>query len=103
MQEYNLDEHMDHIYANRLDDFFNYLSTQTSLYDALWCAFEEAKENKFCAQTHVIIRRNQWKAHVYRLMEKENFHLWMLLREFAIEDHEDAEESAAADKADAES
>ena len=99
-EEYNAEEHAQLIYETRLDDFFNYLATQKVLREVLWCVFDEAKEYKFAAQTTVIIKRNQWKKHVYRLLENGNVHAWLLLTEFAKSERESNEWDIAARKAD---
>lgn len=99
-QQYSADDHAQYIYETRLDDFFNYLATQNDLYEALWCMFDEAKEYKFAAQTTVIIKRNQWKQHIYRLLEAGNKHAWLLLTEFAKSEHESSEWDVAAGKTD---
>ena len=100
MTKYNVNDHAQHIYETMLDDFFNYLATQKDLYEALWCMFDEAKEYKFAAQTTVIIKRNQWKQHVYRLLEAGNKHAWLLLTELAKSERESSEWDHAASKAD---
>ena len=100
MKKYNAEEHAQHIYEARLDDFFNYLATQKVLREVLWCVFDEAKEYKFAAQTAVIIKRNQWKQHVYRLLESGNKHAWLLLTEFAKSERESNEWDVAAGKYD---
>ena len=99
-EQYSAEEHAQHIYETRLDDFFNYLATQKYLYDALWCMFDEAKEYKFAAQTTVIIKRNQWKQHVYRLLDAGNKHAWLLLTEYAKSERESSELDHAASKYD---
>ena len=96
MKKYNVNDHAQHIFETRLDDFFNHLATQTDLYEALWCMFDEAKEYKFAAQTTVIIKRNQWKKHVFRLLEAGNKHAWLLLTEFAKSERESSEWDHAA-------
>ena len=100
MKKYNADDHAQHIFETRLDDFFNYLATQTDLYESLWCMFDEAKEEKHCQQIGVFIKRNQWKQHVYRLLENGNTHTWLLLTEFAKSERESNEWDIAASKAD---
>ena len=100
MKKYNVDDHAQHIYETRLDDFFNYLATQTDLYESMWCMFDEAKEHKFATQTAIIIKRNQWKQHVYRLLELGNKHTWLLLTEYAKSERESSEWDHAASKAD---
>ena len=100
MKKYNVNDHAQHIFETRLDDFFNYLATQKDLYEALWCMFDEAKEYKFAAQTSAIIKRNNWKQHVYRLLELGNKHAWLLLTEFAKSERESNECDIAASKAD---
>ena len=100
MKKYNVTGHAQHIFETRLDDFFNYLATQTDLYEVLWCMFDEAKEYKFAAQTAVIIKRNQWKQHVFRLLDAGNAHAWLLLTEFAKSEREYNEWDIAASKAD---
>ena len=99
-QQYNVNDHAQYIYETRLDDFFNYLATQKVLREVMWCAFDEAKEYKFAAQTTVIIKRNQWKQHLYRLLENGNTHAWLLLTEFAKSERESNEWHIAASKAD---
>lgn len=99
-EQYNAEEHAQHIYETRLDDFFNYLATQSDLHDALWCMFDEAKEEKHCQQVGVFIKRNQWKQHVYRLLESGNVHAWLLFTEFAKSERESNEWDIAASKAD---
>ena len=100
MKKYNVNDHAQHIYETRLDDFFNYIATELDVYDALWCMFDEAKEHKFAAQTTVIIKRNQWKQHIYRLLEAGNKHAWLLLTEFAKSERESNEWDVAAGKTD---
>ena len=68
-QQYNSAYHAQHIYETRLDDFFNYLATQTDLYESMWCMFDEANEYKHCQQVSGFIKRNQWKQHIYRLLD----------------------------------
>jgi hypothetical protein len=99
-QQYNVDDHAQHIYETRLDDFFNYLATQTDLYESMWCMFDEANEYKHCQQVGVFIKRNQWKQHVYRLLENGNVHAWLLLTEFAKAERGSNEWDIAASKAD---
>lgn len=99
-QQYNVGDHAQHIYETRLDDFFNYIATELDIYDVMWCAFDEAKEYKFAAQTTVIIKRNQWKQHIYRLLEAGNIHAWLLLTEFAKSERESNECDIAASKVD---
>ena len=99
-KQYNVNEHAQHIFETRLDDFFNYLTTQTDLYEAMWCMFDDAKEYKHCQQVSVFIKRNQWKLHVFRLLDAGNTHAWLLLCDFAESLHEDSEWDHAASKAD---
>ena len=99
-QQYSVDDLAQHIYETQLDDFFNYLATQKVLREVMWCVFDEAKEYKFAAQTTVIIKRNQWKQHIYRLLEAGNKHAWLLLTEFAKSERESSEWGHAASKAD---
>ena len=99
-QQYNVNDHAQLIYETRLDDFFNYLATQKFLREVLWCVFDEAKEYKFAAQTTVIIKRNQWKQHIYRLLENGNKHVWLLLEDFAKSERKSSEWDIAASKAD---
>ena len=99
-QQYNAGDHAQHIFETRLDDFFNYLATQTELYESLWCMFDDAKEYKHCQQVSVFIKRNQWKQHIYRLLEAGNKHAWLLLTEFAKSERESNERDIAAGKAD---
>jgi len=99
-QQYNVDDHAQHIYETRLDDFFNYLATQTDLYESMWCMFDAAYEYKHCQQAVSFIKRNKWKQHVYRLLEAGNSHAWLLLEEFAKSERESNEWDIAASKAD---
>ena len=99
-KEYDVNEHAQHIFETRLDDFFNYLATQTELYESLWCMFDDAKEYKHCQQVSVFIKRNQWKRHVFRLLDAGNTHAWLLLCDFAESLHEDSEWDHAASEAD---
>ena len=99
-QQYNAADHAQHIYETRLDDFFNYLATQKDLYEALWCMFDDAKEYKHCQQVSGFIKRNQWKQHVFRLLDAGNKHAWLLLEEFAESERESSEWDVAASKAD---
>ena len=99
-QQYNADDHAQHIYETRLDDFFNYIATELDVYEALWCMFDEAKEYKHCQQVSVFIKHNQWKQHVFRLLEAGNKHAWLLLTEFAKSERESNEWDIAASKAD---
>ena len=100
IHEYNVDDHAQHIYETWLDDFFNFLATQSELHGVLWCMFDEAKEEKHCQQVGVFIKRNQWKQHVYRLLENGNVHAWLLLTEFAKAERGSNEWDIAASKAD---
>ena len=100
MKKYNVNDHAQHIYETRLDDFFNYLATQTDLYEAMWCMFDDAKEYKHLSQVAVFIKRNQWKQHVFRLLDAGNAHAWLLLTEYAKSERESSEWEQAASKAD---
>ena len=99
-QQYNLDEHAQHIYETRLDDFFNYLATQTDLYEAMWCMFDAAYEYKHCQQAASFIKRNKWKPYVYRMLDDGNKHAWLLLTNFAKSERESNEWDIASSKAD---
>ena len=99
-QQYNAEEHAQHIYETRLDDFFNYLATQSYLHDALWCMFDYAKEGKHCQQAASFIKRNKWKQHVFRMLDDGNKHAWLLLTNFAKSERESNEWDIAASKAD---
>ena len=100
MKKYNVNDHAQHIFETRLDDFFNYLSTQSDLHDALWCMFDEAKEEKHCQQVSVFIKRNQWKRHVFRLLDAGNTHAWLLLTEYAKSERSNSESDHASSKYD---
>ena len=100
MKKYNVNDHAQHIFETRLDDFFNHLATQTDLYEALWCMFDEAKEYKHCQQVVVFIKHNKWKQHVFRLLYAGNTHAWLLLTEYARSERESSEWDHAASKAD---
>ena len=100
MTKYNVNDHAQHIFETRLDDFFNHLATQTDLYESMWCMFDEVKEYKHCQQVGVFIKRNQWKQHIYRLLEAGNKHAWLLLTEFAKSERESNEWDISASKAD---
>ena len=100
MKKYNVNDHAQHIFETRLDDFFNYLATQTDLYEAMWCMFDSAYEYKHCQQVSVFIKRNQWKQHVFRLLDDGNKHAWLLLTEFAKSERYDSELDHAASKYD---
>ena len=100
MTKYNVNDHAQHIYETRLDDFFNYLATELDLYESMWCMFDEAKEYKHLSKVGVLIKRNQWKQHIYRLLEAGNKHAWLLLTEFAKSERESSECDIAASKAD---
>ena len=100
MKKYNVTGHAQHIFETRLDDFFNYLATQTDLYEAMWCMFDSAYEYKHCQQVSVFIKRNQWKQHVFRLLDAGNAHAWLLLTEYAKSERESSEWEHAASKAD---
>ena len=99
-QQYNAADHAQHIYETRLDDFFNYIATELDVYETLWCMFDEAKEYKHCQQVSGFIKRNQWKKHVFRLLDSGNKHAWLLLTEFAKSERESNEWDIAASKAD---
>ena len=100
MKKYNANDHEQHIFETRLDDFFNYLATQTDLYESLWCMFDDAKEYKHLSQVAVFIKRNQWKQHVFRLLDDGNTHAWLLLCDFAESLHDDSEWDHAASRSD---
>lgn len=100
MTEYNVNDHAQHIYETRLDDFFNYLATQKYLYDALWCMFDSAKEYKHCQQAASFIKYNKWKPHVFRMLDDGNKHAWLLLTNYAKSERESSEWGHAASKAD---
>ena len=100
MTKYNVNYHAQHIYETRLDDFFNYLTTQTDLYESMWCMFDDAKEYKHLSQVAVFIKRNQWKQHVFRLLDAWSAHAWLLLKEYAKSERNSSEWDHAASKAD---
>lgn len=100
MTEYNVNDHAQHIYETRLDDFFNYLATQTDLYEAMWCMFDEANEYKHAGCTSAMIKYNKWKQHVFRLLDAGNKHAWLLLTEYAKSERESSEWNYAASEAD---
>ena len=99
-QQYNVDDHAQHIYETRLDDFFNYLATQKDLYVSLWWMFDDAKEEKHYRQVSGFIKRNQWKQHVFRMLDDGNKHAWLLLTEYAKSEREASEWDRAASKYD---
>lgn len=100
MKKYNVNDHAQHIFETRLDDFFNNLATQADIYEALWRMFDDAKEYKHCQQVGVFIKRNQWKQLVFRLLDAGNKHAWLLLTEYAKSERESSEWDHAASKAD---
>ena len=100
MKKYNVNDHAQHIYETRLDDFFNYLATQKDLYEALWCMFDEEKEYKHAGCARAMIKYNKWKLQVYRLLDDGNKHAWLLLTEFAKSERYDSEWDHAASRAD---
>ena len=100
MKKYNVNDHAQHIFETRLDDFFNYLATQTDLYESVWCMFDSAKEYKHCQQVSGFIKRNKWKQHVFRQLDAGNAHAWLLLTEYAKSERESSEWDRAESKAD---
>ena len=100
MKKYNVNDHAQHIFDTRLDDFFNHLATQIDLYESLWCMFDDAKEYKNAACAATIIKHNQWKQHVFRQLDASNAHAWLLLTEYAKSERESSELDHAASKAD---
>ena len=100
MTEYNVNDHAQHIFNTRLDDFFNYLATQTDLYEAMWCMFDSAYEYKHCQQAASFIKHNKWKQHVFRMLDDGNKHAWLLLTEYAKSERDASERDYAASKAD---
>ena len=100
MKKYNVNDHAQHIFEARLDDFFNHLATQTDLYESIWCMFDSAKEYKHCQQVAVFIKHNKWKQHVFRMLDAGNAHAWLLLTEYAKSERESSELDHAASKAD---
>ena len=99
-KEYDVNEHAQHIYETRLDNFFNYLVTQTDLYEAMWCMFDEAKEYKHAVCVSAMIKYNKWKQHVFRLLDDGNTHAWLLLTEYAKSERSNSECDHAASEAD---
>ena len=99
-QQYNVNHHAQHIFETRLDDFFNYLTTELDLYESMWCMFDDAKEYKHLSQVAVFIKRNQWKQHVFRMLDDGNKHAWLLLTNYAKYERESNELEIAASKAD---
>ena len=83
MTRQDLDKAAATLYEQRLDYFFNYISTQRELPEVLWTAFDCAKEYKNAARTAVFIRKNQWKQHIFRMMENGNIYLDSVLLECA--------------------
>ena len=100
MKKYNVNDHAQHIYETRLDDFFNYLTTQKNLYVSLWWMFDDAKEYKNRQRVSGFIERNKWKAHVFRMLDDGNKHAWLLLTEYAKSERESSEWDHVASKAD---
>ena len=100
MKKYNVNDHAQYIFENQLDDFFNYLATQTDLYESMWCMFDEAKEYKHAGCASAIIKYNKWKQQVYRLLEAGNKHAWLLLTEFAKSERYSSEWDYEVSKAD---
>ena len=99
-KKYNVNDHAQHIFETRLDDFFNYLATQTDLYESMWCMFDGAYEYKHCQQAASFIKHNKWKPHVFRMLDDGNKHAWLLLTEYAKSERELSEWDYAASKAD---
>ena len=99
-KEYNAEDHAQHIYETRLDDFFNYLATQKNLYVSLWWMFDDAKEYKNRQRVSGFIEHNKWKQHVYRLLDDGNKHAWLLLTNYAKYERELSEWDHAASKYD---
>ena len=83
MTRQDLDKAAATLYEQHLDYFFNYISTQRELPEVLWTAFDCAKEYKNAARTAVFIRKNQWKQHIFRMMENGNIYLDSVLLECA--------------------
>ena len=100
MKKYNVNDHAQHIFETRLDDFFNYLATQKDLYEALWCMFDEEKEYKHAGCARAMIKYNKWKLQVYRLLDAGNKHAWLLLTKYAKSERYESEWAHAASKAD---
>lgn len=100
MSEYNVNDHAQHIFETRLDDFFNYLATELDLHEALWCMFDDAKEYKNRQRVSGFIEHNKWKHHVFSMLDDGNKHAWLLLTEYAKSERESSEWDHAASKYD---
>ena len=88
------------LYEQHLDYFFNHISTQRELPEVLWTAFDCAKEYKNAARTAVFIRKNQWRQHIFRLMENGNIYLDSVLLECAKQLLKNRDIEIGASKAD---
>ena len=100
MTRQDLDKAAATLYEQHLDYFFNHISTQRELPEVLWTAFDCAKEYKNAARTAVFIRKNQWRQHIFRLMENGNVYLDSVLLECAKQLLKDRDIEIAASKAD---
>ena len=81
MTRQDLDKAAATLYEQHLDYFFNHISTRRELPEVLWTAFDCAKEYKNAARVSVFIRKNQWKQHIFRMMENGNEYLDSILLE----------------------
>ncbi len=73
------------IFVNNIADFLDWLLISGKLTEALWCAYDEMREDKNASRVGYWVRRNRWRQRTYDLLESGNEHLWTLLRDFAEE------------------
>ena len=91
-EEYNVDEHAQHIFETDLNGFFNYLAVECDLYEIMRDAFFYSDQHKNFACVGPFIRNNKWKTKVFDLLDSGNVGLWDKLRWYAQKLHDSAQE-----------
>lgn len=97
-EEYNVDDHAQHIFETDLDGFLNFLAVTGKAASALYDYFNDVKNYKNTRLVNILVKKNKWKKYVFDALEKGHEKTWAILEDYAQKLHHSAHEEFDIEK-----
>ena len=97
-EEYNVDDHAQHIFETGLDGFLNFLAVTGKSSSALYDYFDDTQNYKNTRLVNILVKRNKWKKYIFNALEKGHEKTWELLEGYAQKMHDSALEELEIEK-----
>ena len=91
-EEYNVDDHVQHIFETDLAGFFNWIAVEGKAKELLFDLFFEKNQEKNLSLVGSLVRRNKWQRYIYQALDMNYAHVWLALEDYAQMLHDSEQE-----------